>query len=91
MKIDIMKPLRKALAQLEAERKRISRQIDAIQELLGANGPRRQGRRGRAAPRRKSARRTMSAAARKAVSRRMKAYWNKRKADEVKGKGQAGK
>ena len=91
MAIDVMKPLRKALAQLEAERKRISRQIAALQELLGASGPRRQGRRGRAAPRGKSTRRVMNAAERKAVSRRMKAYWNKRKAEEVKGKGQAGK
>lgn len=91
MAVDVAKTLRKALAALEAQRGKISRQVAAIQEALAAGGPRRPGRRGRTGTRRKRARKTMSPAARKAASRRMKAYWAKRRVEAAKGKGEGGK
>jgi hypothetical protein len=88
MAIDVTKTLRQALAALEAEKARISRQIESIQQVIAS---------GRLAPRQakrrigtpdKKKRPPLSATARKAVSQRMKAYWAKRKAQaKVKGTG----
>ncbi len=81
MAIELGITLRKALAELQAERTKISRQIAAIQRVLAAEGPRRSRVGRRAAARTKRTRRAMSAKARKALSLRMKAYWaNRRKA-----------
>ena len=77
-------PLRKALRQLEAEKKPIERQIAMLQTALadlGAGNVRRRPR----SPARPKARRRMSAAARRAISQRMKASWAKRKAAMAKG------
>ena len=77
-------PLRKALHTLEAEKRRIDRQLAAVRaalETLGGKGQRTPSPYTRARARR----RRMSAAARRAVSRRMKAYWAKRKAVKIKG------
>jgi len=77
--------LRKALRQLETEKRRIDREITAVRAALEALGDK-----GRGTPasstRAKARRRRMSAAARRAVSQRMKAYWAKRKAAPVRGK-----
>ncbi len=91
MPIDVTTTLRKALTELEGERKRIDHQVAAIKNALTtlAGRPPREGH--RAARPRKAAKRSMSAAARKAVSRRMKAYWATRKAGAAKGKGAAEK
>jgi hypothetical protein len=73
---DIMKTLRTALSQLQADRARLDRQISAIHTALGG------GTDGRVQqPRR---RRRMSPAARRAVSQRMKAYWAQRRAAKAK-------
>jgi hypothetical protein len=86
MPVDVSKTLRQALSKLTVEKRRMDRQIDAIQMVLRATdgrgsgrarGPAPNGRR-RGAPRAMRKKR-MSAAARKAVSARMKAYWAKRK------------
>jgi hypothetical protein len=92
MVTDVTKTLRKALAELQAGRKRIDQQISAIENALSSVGrsARRRGG-GRPAGRRKLGRKPMSAAARKAVGRRMKAYWAKRRADAPKAKEKAGK
>ena len=83
MPVDVQGTVRKAIRQLEAEKRRIDAQITALQAALAnANS---QGR-VRAPGRR---RRTMGAAARRAVSQRMKAYWAKRRAASAKGKGKA--
>jgi hypothetical protein len=78
-------PLRKGLNQLEAEKKRIDREIIAVRAALDALGDK-----GRRVPasnaRRKASRRRMSSAARRAVSQRMKAYWAKRRAASAKNK-----
>jgi hypothetical protein len=87
MAIDVTKTQQKALVELQAEQRKISEQIAAIQRVLAAGGSRRRPAvRGQAASRGKRARKTMSAAARKAMSRRMKAYWAKRRAASAKGK-----
>ncbi len=92
MAIDVTKTLRKALAELQTEREKISQQIAAIQKVLAAGGSRRRpAARRQVASRGKRARNSMSAAARTAVSRRMKAYWAKRKAEAAKEKRSAGK
>jgi hypothetical protein len=84
---DVNATLRGALAELEADRRRIERQIAALRTALGENGG---GRRGRPpAGKRKTTtkrrkRRGMSAAQRKIVSKRMKAYWAKRRAAKAK-------
>lgn len=91
MAIDLTKPLRKALAELQAEKERIDRQIAAIQRVLAAGSTRRQRARGRSTADRRQGRKPTSAAARKAASRRMKAYWAKRRADTAKEKGAAEK
>jgi len=91
MAIDLTKTLRKALAELQVERDRISDQIAAIRTVLAAGGTRRQRGETRSGTRRKRPRKRMSAAARKAVSRRMKEYWAKRRAGAAKGKGEGGK
>jgi hypothetical protein len=84
---DVTMTLRQALAELQSERRRIDRQIDAIRTVLGAGGRRERGRRGRrSAGMGRRARRRMSAAARKAVSQRMRAYWAKRRASSGKGR-----
>ncbi len=79
MAIDVTKTLRQALAALEAEKARISRQIESIQQVLAS---------GRLAPwqakprirtQGTQKRHPLSAAARKAASQRMKAYWAKRR------------
>jgi hypothetical protein len=78
--------LRKALQQLEAERRRLDRQIAGIRSVLEESGDR--GRRASPSPRPrpKAKRPRMSVVARKAVSQRMKAYWAKRRAALAKGK-----
>ncbi len=91
MAIDITKTLRKALVELQAEQRKISGQIAAIEKVLAADSRGRQRRRGRVQRPGKVAGKRMSAAARKAVSRRMKASWAKRKAEAAKGRGQDGK
>ena len=63
MAVDITKPLRSALARLEAEKQRIERQIAAIHGILG--GTNRRGTRGAGRPR-KRGRKRMTAAERKA-------------------------
>lgn len=91
MAIDLTKTLRKALGELQAEREKISRQIDAIQKVLATGGRRPQRAKGRLGTQGKRRRKPMTATARKAVSRRMKEYWAKRKAQAAKGKGEAGR
>ena len=86
MAASLTSTLRKALHQLEKERKRIDRQIAAIRSVLDVSGTARP-RASRAKPNRpKAKRRPMSAAARRAVGQRMKAYWEKRKAAAEKSK-----
>jgi hypothetical protein len=88
MAIDITKTLRKALADLQAERKKIDQQIGAIEGALAGMGGRPRGGGRRAARPRPPARRAMSATARKALSRRMKASWARRRAEaEARSKG----
>jgi hypothetical protein len=89
---DVNATLRSALAELEAERDRVEKQIAALRTALGVSGGTRRGRppgrkttgrRGRppgAKTARKGRRRTFTAAQKAEVSRRMKAYWAKRKA-----------
>ena len=86
MAIDVTKTLRKALAALEAEKAKISRQIESIHQVLaaGSRGPRQAKPRIRAQGKKK--RPSLSAAARKALSQRMKAYWAKRRT-QAKAKG----
>ena len=91
MATDITKTLRKALVELQKERKQIDRQIAAIETALAGGGLRLRGATGRRAKGRKAGRKAMSPAARKAVSRRMKAYWAKRRAKAAKAKEKAGK
>lgn len=78
-------PLRKALRQLEAEKRRIDREITAVRAALEALGDKGRGT-PPSSPRAKPRRRRMSATARRALSQRMKAYWAKRKAASAKGK-----
>ena len=88
MAIDVTKTLRLALAALEAEKARISRQIESIQQVLaaGSGGPRQAQR--RIGTQGKKKRPTLSPAARKAASQRMKAYWAKRRTSaKAKGTG----
>ena len=82
MAVNVNATLHAALGQLESERDRVARQIQAVRSALG-------GTPGEPAAVRSPARRRrrMSAAARKAVSRRMKAYWAKRRAGKAKGAG----
>jgi Skp family chaperone for outer membrane proteins len=81
----LMVPLRKALRQLETEKRRIDSEITAVRAALEALGDK-----GRGTPasstRAKARRRRMSLAARRVVSQRMKAYWTKRRAASAKGK-----
>lgn len=86
MSIDLTKTLRKALTELQTERKKIDSQIAMIQGVLGdgARSLRRRARRPAKAGKR--ARKPMSAAQRKALSRRMKSNWKKRKAEAAKAK-----
>lgn len=91
MAINLAKTLRKALVELQAEQRKISEQIAAIQKVLAADSRGRERRRGRGKKPTKPARKRMSAAARKAVSRRMKAYWAKRKAETSRAKAKAAK
>jgi hypothetical protein len=91
MPTDVTTTLRKALSELEGERKRIDQQVAVIANVLAVLGEGPLRARRRAARPRKAARRSMSAAARKAVSQRMKAYWAKRKAGAAKGKEAAKK
>lgn len=91
MAMDLTKTLRKALAELQLERDRISDQIAAIKKVLTAGGTRRPRGKSQSGTRRTRPRKAMSAAARKALSRRMKEYWAKRRAEAAKGKGAAGK
>jgi hypothetical protein len=91
MAIDVTKPLRRALQELQAERKQIDQQISAIESALASVGGKPRRGVGRPAKARKRGRKPMSAATRKAVSRRMKAYWAKRRAEAGKAQGKAGK
>src|SRR5437899_10138041 len=84
MPVDVTSTLREALAKLTAEKRRIERQVAAIQEALrtvnGVNDGRRSSGAGVVTRGAKRGRRRMSPAERQAVARRMKAYWAKRKA-----------
>ena len=86
MPTDVTTTLRKALAELQKERKRIDQEMVGIKNALTVldRRPARPSR--RAARPRKAAKRSMSAPARKAVSQRMKAYWAKRRAEAAKSK-----
>ena len=86
MAIDVTKTLRNALAALEVEKEKISRQIESIHQVLaaGSRGPRQAKR--RIGTQSTQKRHPMSAAARKALSQRMKAYWAKRRT-QAKAKG----
>jgi hypothetical protein len=91
MTIDITKTLRKALAELRTDRRKIDQQIAAIETALAGLGGKARHGGGRAARPRPAARKSMSAAARKALSRRMKAYWAKRREQAAKAKERGGK
>ena len=80
MATDVAQTLRKALEELQAEKKRIETQIAAIQSALAVSGPH-AGKDVRPAIGERRGRKAMSAAQRRAVGRRMKAYWAKRKAE----------
>lgn len=90
MPIDVTKTLRKALAELQAEKVRIEKQIAAIQGVLAVSG-RGAGKAMRQEAGKKRGRPPLSAVQRKAVGKRMKAYWAKRKAEAAKGKGEGEK
>jgi hypothetical protein len=90
MPTDVTKTLRKALAELQAEKVRVEKQIAAIQGVLAVSGPR-AGKEVRVVPGKKRGRKAMNAAQRKAVAKRMKAYWAKRKAEAGKGKAEGEK
>jgi Skp family chaperone for outer membrane proteins len=81
----LMVPLRKALRQLETEKRRIDREITAVRAALEALGDKDRGTPA-SSTRAKARRRRMSLAARRLVSQRMKAYWTKRRAASAKGK-----
>ena len=83
MLVDVQGTVRKAIQQLEAEKRRIDAQITALQRALANANSQRRVR----APGRRRMR--MGPAARRAVSQRMKAYWAKRRAAAAKGKGKA--
>ncbi len=87
MPTDITKTLRKALAELQAEKAKIDRQIAAIEGALAALDARGVRRGKGTGPGRRPARKPMSAAQRKAVGKRMKAYWAKQKAEAKKSDG----
>jgi hypothetical protein len=80
--------LRKALAQLKAERDKIDHRIGAIESALSGDEI---GRPSTAPPKGRRGRKRMSDAARKAIARKLKAYWAKRRASAgkagVKAKG----
>lgn len=82
MDIDVKATLRKALGQLQRQRKEIDEQIAAIDRLTGQRS--RAGRRSSSQSVRLRKRRRMSAAARRAISKRMKAYWAKKGAAKSK-------
>jgi hypothetical protein len=88
MPVDVGKTLRSALTSLKADRRRLDRQMEAIEAALKAIGEGGRGttRDGRRRGGRQGLRRGMSAAARKAVSMRMKAYWAERRDGAVKPK-----
>lgn len=70
--------IRKALAQLEAERSQIDKKIAALRVVLSSNtGSRETAKRARV--RRRRTRKPMSAAQRRAVSARMKKFWAARR------------
>jgi hypothetical protein len=77
MPVNVTSALRQALSQLEGEKSRLDRQIEAVRSALdGVGGG------GRAPAARKPGRRPrsrMSTEARRAASQRMKAYWAKRR------------
>jgi hypothetical protein len=86
MPVNVMSTLQAALRQLEGEKARIDRQIEALQRAIGGVGGRRP-----AAVKGMVRRRRMSAAARRAASQRMKAYWAKRKSAGGNGKARKAK
>jgi len=90
MPTDVTKTLRKALAELQAEKARIDKQIAAIQGVLAVSG-RGAGKVVAPVAGKKRGRKAMSAAQRKVVAKRMKAYWAKRKAEAGKGKAEGEK
>jgi hypothetical protein len=76
--------LRKALAQLKADRDKLDRRIGAIESALSGDEA---GRPATAGPRSAGTggRKRMSDVARKRIARKLKAYWAKRKASASKG------
>ena len=74
MAVDVSKVLKSALAELEAQRAEIDRQIAGIRAVLGGTS------KATSAKRPRRTRRKLTAAEKKAISRRMKASWAKRKA-----------
>ena len=88
MATDVAQTLRKALEELQAEKKRIEAQIAAIRGALAASGQH-AAKNVRPKIGEKRGRRAMSASQRKAVGRRMKAYWAKRKAEVTTAKNKS--
>lgn len=85
MAVKVVVTLRRAVRELEAEKARIERQLDAIRGLLdGLGGSRARAGRGPGGRRRRK--RRMSAAARRAASQRMREYWSKRRAQGARRK-----
>ncbi len=91
MILKLVAPLRKALATLEREKRRIEQQITVVQAALEGLEGKRKSAPAASAPRPKAKKRRLSAAARRAVSQRMKAFWAKRRAETGKGKVGGGK
>jgi hypothetical protein len=80
---DVTVALRKALTELESQRRGLEQKITAIRAVIGGSLDGRPSAAPRGGQRR---RRRMSAEARKAVSDRMRAYWAQRRAAKG-GKG----
>lgn len=77
MPVDVTSALRQALRQLEGDRARLEREIQAIRSALnGLGGSRVRGARRRGRPARRG---RMSPEARRAASQRMKEYWAKKR------------
>jgi hypothetical protein len=90
MPVNVSLALQQALRQLEGEKSKIERQIQAVRSALdGVGGGGRRAPVARPAVRRQR-RRHMSPEARRAASQRMKAYWAKRRG-AANGKGAARK
>jgi hypothetical protein len=83
MPVNVSAALQQALRQLEGEKSRVERQIQAVRSAIDGVGGGRRAPMARASARR---RRRMSPEARRAASQRMKAYWAKRRTATANGK-----